>query len=115
MNFVRLGLVSLGAFGLVASGSAAAANRYHAATIKTIYANDAGVVILSFDTESSYCTSTASPKYYAINPTLTGVTPEGVKQMYAAALMAYSLGMPVTILFDDATSSCNVKQIILGA
>lgn len=33
MNFVRLGLVSLGAFGLMAAGGAAATNRYHTSTI----------------------------------------------------------------------------------
>lgn len=115
MNFVRLGLVGLGAFGLVASGSAIATDRYHTATIKTIYAQDTGAAILSFDTESSYCTSAASPKYYVLDSAPNGVVSEGSKRMYATALMAYSLGIPVTILFDDATASCTVKQVILGA
>jgi hypothetical protein len=34
--------------------------------------------------------------------------------MYATALMAYSTEKPITILFDDATTSGYVKQIILG-
>lgn len=95
-------------------GAAGATNRYHTSTIKTIYALENGSAILSFDAESTYCTNSASPKYYVISVGQSGVTADGLKQMYATALMAYSTEKPITILFDDATTSCYVRQIILG-
>jgi hypothetical protein len=45
----------------------------------------------------------------------SGVTADGLKQMFATALTAYSMDKSVTIMFDDATASCYVRQLIVGA
>lgn len=104
-----LAAISLSSYSL----SAVATERWHASTLRAVYivGDD---VLLAFNADAQYCTAPAGPKYHYMSVGQNGVTQEGFKRMYAAALMAFSTGAPVQMEYDDATTNCFVNRIYVG-
>jgi len=100
------------ATGLISSG-AMAADVWHTSTIKTIYPNGNGSWIITLDSDSSSCGNTENPKRYAVATSQNGVTDDGNKKMYAAALMAKAMESTVTIIFSDSTTDCLINRLIV--
>lgn len=91
-----------------------AADVWHTSTLKAIYPLADGNYILSFTNDASGCTSTSSPKFHYVFVDENGMSAEASKKIYAAALLAYSLGQPVSIAYNDATSNCFVNRLYLS-
>jgi hypothetical protein len=67
--------------------------------------------VLIFDTSAPDC---ASPNHYHyVVPTQNGVTDEGAKRIYAAALSALAMDKTVQVNFDNATSACYVNRLVV--
>jgi hypothetical protein len=98
---------------LLSGTSAMATERWHTAQIKRIYPQGDGAFVIMFETESAYCSSTATPKYYLVGSGSNGVTAEGEKKIYAAAMTAIALGRQVMVAFDDSTTNCAVNRLIM--
>ena len=92
-----------------------AANVWHVSTIKSIYPQGNGTtVVLIFDTDSPSCANANTPNYYYIAVGQNGVTAEGLRNMYAAALAAAAAGLSVTINFDDGTTGCYINRLLVA-
>lgn len=87
------------------------AGTWHTATIERVYVLSNADVILILDEDSSYCTSTNSPKRYRIAVNKNGVTAEGRDALYAAVLAAAAQGHRITFYFDESTPSCHINRL----
>lgn len=96
---------------LLLCGVAHAAEVWHTSTLKRIYPLANGSIVLQFDSESASCTATTNPKYYNIVVGQNGVTTDGLRNMLAVALTAFSTGRSISIAFDDASPSCYVNRL----
>ena len=97
-------------FGMTAS----ATERWHNSTLAWVYPQAAGDFVMGFDVSPTFCTNANTPvKYLYVTVGQNGVTAEGAQKMYAAALTALSLAKPLTVAFDDSTSSCYVNRLLL--
>ena len=94
---------------LLASSSAMAAS--HTSTVNWIYALSSGSFILTFKTNSTQCTNSSTPQYYYVESGKNGVTAEGIKMIYSAALSGGATQKPVTINFDESSSACYVNRL----
>lgn len=110
---MKVSSFAIGTLLLLAAECALATERWHTAQIRWIYPQGNGGFILVLAAESQYCTNTAVPKYYFIGNGYNGVTEEGAKKMYAAAMMAVSMGRQISIAFDDSTPDCAINRLIL--
>lgn len=90
-----------------------AAEVRHTSTIKSVYPQANGTFVIVFDTNALTCTNTAAGKYHSVAPLHNGMTDEGTKKLYAAALMALATDKAVMVAFDDATSDCYVNRLIV--
>src|SRR5262245_30376681 len=91
-----------------------AAESWHTSTLAWVYPSGAGDFVLGFDTNSSYCTNPGSPtKYMYVVVGQNGVTAEGAKTMFAAALAALAMGKTV-VPFDSATYECYVSAVLVN-
>src|SRR5262245_32884635 len=91
-----------------------ATEQYHTSTLQWIYPVSTGDFVLGFETSSSACTNPQSPKYMYVTVGQNGVTVEGAKKIYAAALVAFALGKSVSIAFDDATIYCYLNRLTVN-
>lgn len=98
---------------IVVSTSAMAAESWHTSTIKKVYPQANGTFIVVFDTNASDCPNTNLDKYHYVSPTQNGMTEEGAKKIYAAALLALAMDKTVQVAFDNATSSCHINRMVL--
>jgi hypothetical protein len=90
----------------------AATERSHVATVKFVYPVADGDFVIGLDSDSPYCTSTSLPnKYYHVYVGQFGVNAAGSSKMYAAAMLALSTRLNLTVVFDDATASCYVNRL----
>jgi hypothetical protein len=96
---------------LSVAGLALAADTWHTSTIRYVYPQAAGSVVITFDDESQACTSGSNPKYYHIRVGENGVTQEGLEVLYAAALAAHLSGRSVQINFDSSSSYCWINRL----
>lgn len=92
-----------------------AVERYHTSTIKWVYPLASGDFMLVFDTETTQCFTSGPPRHYHVIVGQNGITAEGSKRIYAAALTALAARMEVDIAFDDATASCYINPLVLKA
>jgi hypothetical protein len=95
--------------------NAGATNVWHTAAIKFIYPYAGGNrFVLGFVTDHAGCTNGSMPnKYYYIVPGQNGLTTDDAKMYFATATLAFSMNKPLSIFFDDASSSCYVNAMIL--
>ncbi len=90
------------------------AEQSHTAEIRRIYPIANGDFVLSFKTESEYCTNGSSPKHYYVSVGENSVTQEGSEKMLSVALMAASTGRPITIRYSDTTNQCFINRLLVG-
>lgn len=90
-----------------------ATERYHNSTLKFVYPLGSGDFVLGFDVDTAQCTGAGAPKYMYVTVGQNGVTAEGSKKMYAAAMLALSNRMTVYFAFDDATQYCYLNRLTI--
>jgi hypothetical protein len=112
--------MTIAAAGVLATAAAAAVvpagatERWHTSTLQWVYPLASGDFVIGFDADNSYCTSTNTPKYMYVAVGQNGVTAEGAKKIFAAALTALALGKTLSIAFDDGTASCYVNRVTVN-
>lgn len=90
-----------------------AAETWHTSTIKYLYPLADGTFVLVFDVNAPACTNTNTNKYHYVIPSQNGMTDEGARKIYAAALMAMATDKAVQFTFDDATSTCYINRLVV--
>ncbi len=88
-----------------------AVERPLASTLKFVYPVGTGDFVLGFDMDSPQCLASGSPKYMYVAVGQNGVTTDGAKKMFAAAMMAFALGKQISIAFDDGTVFCYINRL----
>lgn len=94
---------------LFLTSSTYAQDVWFSSTIKTVYPLNEGSFILTFREDSPNCMG--KDDYHVVREGLHGVTAEGVKMIYSAALTAAASGTRVAIYFNSATSNCEVNRM----
>jgi hypothetical protein len=95
------------------SNTSVAVETWHTSTLKYVYALADGGFVLIFNVSAPSCTSTASDKYFHVIPSQNGMTVEGAKKIYGAALMAMATDKAMQFAFDDATSNCYINRAMV--
>jgi hypothetical protein len=92
-------------------GSATAAEVWHSSTVKWVYPQADGItVVIVFDTESTYCTSAATPKYYYAVVGQNGMTADGFKTFVAMAMTALVTDKRIHVAFEATSPSCMINR-----
>lgn len=107
-NAFRVIIVIASLFWLTA---ASASPVWHNATIRSIYPLSDGAVVLQFHSDSSSCPSTSTPHYYYARVGENGLTQNALDNILATALTAATLGIPVEINFDSASTLCYINRL----
>jgi hypothetical protein len=82
--------------------------------VKWVYPLSDGSFVLTFNTtDLTVCPGTVVPDYYHVITGQNGITVEGSKKIYSAAMLAFSLSKPVIVFFDNATTNCYVNRVIV--
>lgn len=81
--------------------------------VKSIYPQGDGSVILTFETGTSACTNGSSPKFFLVANGYNGVTADGVKNIYGAAILAMALNRPLTVAFENSSSLCPINRVFI--
>jgi hypothetical protein len=90
-----------------------AAETWHTSTIKWVYPQaDGAVVVLVFHADSAAC-SAQSPKYHYAAVGQNGMTAEGLKLLAATALSAAAQGRTVSVAFDSASGGCYINRMLV--
>jgi len=92
---------------------AVAAESWLISTLRAVYPQADGTFVITFDTNAADCTNTATNKYHSVVPGQNGMTDEGAKKLYAAALAALAADKTVQVAFDNATSNCYVNRLLV--
>lgn len=90
-------------------GASHAAESWHISTIKSIYPQPNGAFVLTFDTDAADCAN--SSHYHYVWVSQNGMTDEGAKKMYAAAMMAMAMDKTVQVAFDNSSNNCYVNRL----
>jgi hypothetical protein len=99
---------------LAISGAAGAAEVWHQDYVKTVYPLSNGNFIVTFVNSPAACTNASTPKYFHVGVGSNGVTGDGVKSMLATALLAFASGKRLTVVFEGASSTCDVNRLIIS-
>lgn len=87
-----------------------AAENWHTSAIKNVYPVGTGTsFVLVLQNPTSSCTNASNYHYVWVGQ--NGVTAEGMKMPYAAALAAHISGRSITINFDDSTNNCFINRL----
>jgi hypothetical protein len=97
---------------LMACG-ANAAESWGSSTVKWLYPQADGSFVLVLNTNPPGCTAIGLDKYLYVMPSQNGMTVEGAKKVYAAAMMAMATDMTVQVAFDDSTPNCYVNRLLV--
>jgi hypothetical protein len=95
---------------LLASVSARAAEQWKGGTLKTVYPLASGDFVLIFDADAPECPAPGPGKYMYVIFGSNGLTAEGAKKIYSAALTALVARTIFYVAFDDATVYCYVNR-----
>ena len=88
----------------------------HTSKVAFIYPVSNGDFVVGFQTNSANCPSASVPtKYHYVAVGQNSVNAEGEKKMYAALVLAMSLGLNVSIHFDNGTVSCYINRLSVQA
>jgi len=93
---------------------ASAAEQYHGATLKWVYPLANGDFVIGFNADAATCSAASSPKYMYVAVGQNGVTSDGAKKIYAAALLALGTSRQVNVAFDDATTYCYINRLTVS-
>lgn len=107
-----LALTSLG-LGLGFAQQTLADPTWHSSTIKWLYPQADGSMVITFYADHAACLNTAVPKYFLIKTGLSGVTIDGQKTMIAIATAAFAMGKSVQINFESATADCAINRLLV--
>ena len=88
-------------------------NVWHQSKLEWIYPQSDGVFAIGFENNSNQCSNGNSTKYHHVKVGENGVTEEGLKLMYSAALAALASDKEVNINYDSSTNYCYVNRMIL--
>lgn len=90
-----------------------AAQVSHGSKVKMVYPPSDGnfIIILQVD-PPNVCTAGAN-KQLNVVAGQAGANAEGVKKMYAAALLALAAEKDITVVFDNATQQCYVNRLYI--
>jgi hypothetical protein len=83
----------------------------HTAPIKWIHSQADGSFVLTLTTDSATCLG--SPKQYYVVAGQNGMTAEGAKRVFAAAMLALSLNKSISVYFESATAECYVNRVLV--
>lgn len=106
----RKGLALLTVLLVTGVSPASAAEAWYSSNVSTIYPLADGSFILILATSNAACLSAESPKRYLVSPGVFGMTAEGAKKIYAAAMFAMALGKQLTVVFDAADTACSINR-----
>src|SRR5262245_32596258 len=95
---------------LLFSTASQAVERQHQSTLKFVYPLANGDFVLGFDVDAPQC-SAPSPKYMYAAVGQNGMTAEGAKKLYAAALTGFAAGRLVSIAYDDSSAYCYINRL----
>lgn len=98
---------------LVVGGAGATEVTSVATTITRVVGTGTGTFYLSVNDDHPSCTNTATPKRYVAAVGQAGMTVDGLKIAYAAALLAAAADKQVQLYFDDATTSCYITRVLV--
>ena len=98
---------------LLLAAPISATERVQTSTVKFIYPLADGDFVIGLDSDSTYCTSTSSPKYYHVFVGQYGVSAAGSAKIYAAAMLALSTRQSISVMFDDTTAYCYVNRVVV--
>ena len=96
------------------SSVASAGESWQSGPLSVIYPFADGNFALMFSTDNSACTSVENPKRYHVIVGANGMTVEGAKKIYATAMAAMSLNKPLSVAFDNSSSSCYVNRVLFS-
>ena len=106
MKYKPLALLLL----LTFSNTAISAEVWLSSKVKSVYPLSNGDFIILFQENSPACTSSEPSHYYYVSVGQNGVTLEGSKKIYSAALTAGASGKSLVIAFDDSTANCFINR-----
>lgn len=104
-----------GIVGLWLCGTGFAAEQWVTGTLMYVYPQGNGDFVLIFDVDSPNCPVTGPRKYMNANVGQNGMTAEGAKKIYSAALAALLTRSVVQVAFDDATTACFINRLVVVA
>jgi ABC-type glycerol-3-phosphate transport system substrate-binding protein len=110
-------LISRALVGILFAAGAAetnAAESWYQDTVKTVYPLPNGDFVVTFVTSPAACLNASNPKYFHVQAGINGVTVDGVKSMLATALTAFVAGKRLTVVFNDASTSCDVNRMVIS-
>ncbi|MEO8018738.1 MAG: response regulator receiver protein [Pseudomonadota bacterium] len=101
---------------LLAAGAADtyAAESWYQDNVKTVYPLATGDFVVTFVNSPAACLNTANPKYFHVQVGNNGVTSDGAKGMLATALAAFLSGKRLTVVFNDASTTCDVNRMVIS-
>ncbi|WNZ54680.1 response regulator receiver protein [Microbulbifer sp. MKSA007] len=100
-------------FLIVFSFPAVAEEVWFTSTITKVYPHGDGRFVVTFDDDSSACINGNDPKHHWVVLGENGVTQQGLKLMFSAALAGAAAGKEVTINFDDSTNWCYISRLFV--
>ena len=81
--------------------------------VTSVQVVNTGGIIIYFDSEvEAACTDAGTNSVYVL-ATFNGVTEEGINGIRSSAFIALTTGMSVTVLYDESTSRCYGKYIVV--
>jgi hypothetical protein len=110
-------LMSHAIVGVVLATGAAEANAgegWYQDNVKTVYPLSNGDFVVTFVNSPAACLSTSNPKYFHVQVGNNGATADGVKGMLATALAAFLSGKKLTVVFNDASTTCDVNRMVIS-
>jgi hypothetical protein len=101
---------------LLAAGTAEtnAAESWYQDNVKTVYPLQSGDFVVTFVNSPAACLNGSNPKYFHVQVGTYGVTIDGARAMLATALTAFIAGKRLTVVFNDASTSCEVNRMVIS-
>ncbi len=99
---------------LLSAPSSQAATAWVTAVPTTIYPMADGSFAIGFEAAAPACSNSGSTRYVYVAVGQNGVNADGIKNMLATALTAYSMGKSLSIAYDDSSYFCYVNRFLTG-
>lgn len=92
-----------------------AAEQWQTSTVKAVYPLANGAFVLILDSDAPQCSAGGPGKHMYATVGQNGLTDEGSKRIYSAALAALLSGASIGLAFDDSSSYCYISRIYVNA
>lgn len=91
-----------------------AAEQWHTSTVKFVYPQGDGSVVVGFDQNTTLCPNLELPtQYYFLIEGQADVTAPGMKNLMATILTAFSTGSRLSVAFDDSNALCRIRRALV--